>query len=314
MIFTLEQYEDLKLFIMNTIDNNTKLDTSDEIFSKFDYDAVMSLYGQMFVRNLKSEIKFISDDIMQSITYRVGKGESLLNIAKEFKIGTLKFAKLYLETTKYKHIQISSLPLNPLQIEDERLRYELLSLIEQDPVCSYHLEQIKECLGREYEELLINLLNQKNMCFETEAELRSKGKPKTPDILFLVPMGITCNKLDLLYTNNHSNVSNLIKQKDLFQQDKEDFISRKVVINWIDSKAMFADMITFKENLEQFRAYNNRYGRGMVIYWHGFVEDICATLLMDDMIIIRDHFPNDWIFPTGEPADGRIPAFDKILI
>ena len=69
--------------------------------------------------------------------------------------------------------------------------------------------------------------------------------------------------------------------------------------------------MTFKENLEQFKAYNNRYGRGLVIYWHGLSQDIYNSLT-DDMIIIRDRFPDKWIFPTGELADGRIPEFDKI--
>jgi len=80
------------------------------------------------------------------------------------------------------------------------------------------------------------------------------------------------------------------------------------VINWIDSKAMFADTVTFDEHLEQLRAYNNRYGRGLVIYWHGCTEEIYYKL-RDDMIIVRDCFPNDWIFPTGEPADGTVPMF-----
>jgi hypothetical protein len=84
-----------------------------------------------------------------------------------------------------------------------------------------------------------------------------------------------------------------------------------VVINWIDSKAMFADLSTFEEHLEQLRAYNNRYGRGMVIYWHGCTEEIFQHL-QSDMIVVRDAFPDEWIFPSGEPADGRTPAFDQV--
>lgn len=47
----------------------------------------------------------------------------------------------------------------------------------------------------------------------------------------------------------------------------------------------------------------------MVIYWHGFVNSLHR--LRDEMIFISDRFPDHWIFPTGEPADGRVPMFDR---
>ena len=46
-----------------------------------------------------------------------------------------------------------------------------------DPVCSFEVDIVKECLGREYEQLLINLLRQRDMCFETESDQRSRGAP-----------------------------------------------------------------------------------------------------------------------------------------
>ena len=50
----------------------------------------------------------------------------------------------------------------------------------------------------------------------------------------------------------------------------------------------------------------------MVIYWHGFVQSL--TRLKDEMIFISDGFPEHWIFPTGELADGQIPEFDRLLL
>ena len=46
-----------------------------------------------------------------------------------------------------------------------------------DPVCSFEVDIVKECLGREYEQLLIDLLRQRHMCFETESDQRSRGAP-----------------------------------------------------------------------------------------------------------------------------------------
>ena len=48
-------------------------------------------------------------------------------------------------------------------------------MICEDPVCSYENDIVKDCLGREYEQLLVDLLTRRQMVFETESELRSRG-------------------------------------------------------------------------------------------------------------------------------------------
>ena len=50
----------------------------------------------------------------------------------------------------------------------------------------------------------------------------------------------------------------------------------------------------------------------MVIYWHGYVHNL--NRFRDEMIFISDKFPENWVFPTGEPADGRVPDFDSLLL
>lgn len=344
MIFTAVQYDKMKLVVDGLIRTNSKLHArmADELGCEF--DTLLSLFAQIFVRHLKAEIKMISETKMLSIVRRAESGESLVALANEFHFGSLKFAKLYMEAIGQGNVPLSTIMTEPEYIKDTRIRSELLQLLEMDPVCSHELELLKECLGREYEEMLINLLNEKKMCFETEAQLRSRGKPKTPDVLFLIPMATRKTPLDvgdhiikpLMATtsqyaaeSSHTftqdakhEVSGRQDSKSAYGNNSDGGVGAgasaggKVVINWIDSKAMFADVTTLRENLPQFRAYNNRYGRGMVIYWHGFVEDVCAELraeLGDDMIIVRDSLPEDWVFPTGEPADGRTPAFDHIV-
>ncbi|KAJ1440138.1 hypothetical protein B484DRAFT_443660 [Ochromonadaceae sp. CCMP2298] len=304
MIIPKELYEKMREVVRRAIFTNQTVDASHADALGVEYDTLLSLYGQMFVRNLKDEIKTVTEDRMVRIVQRVNGGESLLSIAKDFHFGTFKLAKYFLEHSEYKGLQLSSLVSDPEQIKDPRIRSELLQMIAMDPVCAPDLELVKECLGREYEELLVDLLNQKQMCFETEAELRSRGKPKTPDILFLIPMAARPAEWDYSELGQYQS-----QPQDQSEQSYEWSCSK--VVNWIDSKAMFADAATFKENVDQFRGYNNRYGRGMVIYWHGFAEDVAACV-DNDMILVRDHFPNEWMFPTGEPADGRVPAFDKI--
>jgi hypothetical protein len=139
MIVTVEQCEKMSRFAMEAIISNRDIDMDHEIFNEFEHDAIMSIYGQLFVRNLKNEIKFISDTQLKKVVSRVQNGESLLAIAKEFHLGTFKFAKLYLEATDCKNTSLSNLPTDPTQIADERIRHELLVLIESDPACNYEL-------------------------------------------------------------------------------------------------------------------------------------------------------------------------------
>ena len=115
-------------------------------------------------------------------------------------------------------------------------------MLSEDPICSVELDIMKDCIGREYEELLIKLLKEKNMCFETESELRIRGKPKTPDILFLIPMGLKSDMYDNIHTNN---INNNEGDNDEFSIENSVTLNNSdidnnnyYVINWIDSKAM----------------------------------------------------------------------------
>ena len=47
---------------------------------------------------------------------------------------------------------------------------------------------------------------------------------------------------------------------------------------------------------QQLKAYVNRYGHGLVIYWYGFV----ANLRWVDNIHVVDRFPDCWEFPNGK--------------
>ena len=155
-------------------------------------------------------------------------------------------------------------------------RADLLSCIADDPLCSTIVDLRKNVIGKEFEEYLEMNLRKLSICFETEAELRLQGKPKTPDALLLIPMSVQVHGSNYL-------------------------------VNWIDSKGMFADAETFLEHEQQLKGYVNRYGHGLVIYWYGHVE-LPTTV---DNIYITDGFPDVWIWPTGETAKADVkPSFD----
>ena len=268
------EYSKMSEDIFHIINSNRRISDVDTSFNK---DALYSLHSQIVVRSLKQTSVY---GIRDMVFARVQSGETLLAIASEMHISSYKLAKVYLDAM-YSALPMSKIVQNPAIIQNERLRWDILNCIANDSICSHESSQIQECMGREYEELLISMLNRMKMCFETEADLRLRGKPKTPDILFLIPMATVVSYMG----------------------------TEPFVVNWIDSKAMFADVETYDEHVEQFKGYTNRYGRGLVIYWHGFHEHILQ--LTDESICVVDQCPTVWIYPTGEIAkldDNSLPA------
>jgi hypothetical protein len=60
----------------------------------------------------------------------------------------------------------------------------------EDSCCNWGSDVSKQVMGQEYEEHLMGLLDHLGTCYDSEEVLRGKGKAKTPDILFAIPMGV----------------------------------------------------------------------------------------------------------------------------
>lgn len=153
---------------------------------------------------------------------------------------------------------VSSLMKNTALIEDRDLAFEsYLCLLEDDhygPVA----EAMKQSIGNEYEIRLRQELQDANVVFLHEDDLRTRGYDKTPDIKLEIPVAIDGQ-----------------------------------VINWIESKALFGDEENHRGYLkDQLYSYWNRFGPGLVIYWFGYVEEL-ENLHQDRTILIRDSLPTN---------------------
>jgi len=311
-----------------------------------EYDALTSIFSQLRVRYVKLQIRQFDNKTMKNIIKRINIGcELISDIAMEYNFSPYKLAKMYIDTFYNKTISITNIIKDPLLVESEHIRIDILTnCCMKDPMVSWDIDITKQTIGHEYEEYLINMLNSYNLCYETEEDLRNKGKAKTPDILFLIPMGIKIPKNYYLKNINRDKVKNTnidvnvnmnanvnpksnpnpnftadsdVVNKKLFHdnddneldigtetdigvglgvshpqsltlKEEEEEEEEYVIINWIDSKALFADESTLNDNIDQLQGYVNRYGRGLVIYWHGYVESIV------DLISQRyDHSPNN---------------------
>lgn len=112
-------------------------------------------------------------------------------------------------------------------------------------------------LGQEYEYYLQEIVKKNNLSFQSEDDLRVYGYDKTPDIKLNIPFAV-----------------------DGF------------VINWIESKALFADPEVHRGYIkDQYSSYWNRFGTGLVIYWLGMVDAIIDP--SEKRFIVRCNFPTN---------------------
>ena len=236
---------------MKVVLEGRKIKASDCFNCNFCLDSLVSLHSQILVRSAKkgSVSSNIIGDIMSRMQCDSKKNVSLVDISRDLGIGSYRAAKLVITFLCGKDVTVANFIENPDLISDHVIRQNIMEGITNDPLCSLEVDQMKECTGIEFEALLLQQLQARNMCFETEAELRNRGKPKTPDILLLIPMGI-------LNIENDEHNSNKNQQ---LQHQKITNGQRPCVINWIDSKGMFADEETFEENYAQLKSYVNRY-------------------------------------------------------
>lgn len=110
-------------------------------------------------------------------------------------------------------------------------------------------QRIQEKIGAFKEKLLKEALLERGYSLLTEADMRSKFS-KTPDIY--------CN---------------------------EGVRTVNGLIFWVESKAFYGDQSDYKTNLtKQLRPYRGLFGKGIVIYWHGFSKQ----LRKEDDILVMD--------------------------
>ncbi|WPT18048.1 Protein C15orf41-like protein [Picochlorum sp. SENEW3] len=155
------------------------------------------------------------------------------------------------------------------QTEDQfldRLVADIETCAIMDSICGPAADAARHGAGEDYETRLYDHLQEHKICFWTENDLRDQHFHKTPDALLKVPIAV-CGK----------------------------------VVCWIDSKATFCDAKTHRKLLqEQYDSYVNRFGPGLVIYWHGYLESVQLM----DFVTVMDHFP------CGKDEIIRLPMLD----
>ena len=264
---------------------------------KINYETFSSIYGQHMRRIFKTNQwrrakentlnLYLKYQQLSTVTKSCKPG-IIVSMSQEYNIPPVLMARLILEGySKYNNLEnlveifnngsvnttltntnIDNLNLTKIinlcvkethLIKDEVLAGEIFSCCINDDDFGPCIDIVKNFIGLEYEQKLGKILKENNIVFQTEEQLRIKGFDKTPDFKLEIPICIN---------------------------DK--------VINWIESKASFGDAQNHQQYYDdQFKGYLNRFGPGLVIYWLGFVKDICDK---SNSILISENFP------TNSPA------------
>lgn len=199
----------------------------------------------------------------------------LLELANEVDVSPALMARILLD--RYLQDQEGAVPsksvLNsmlrePTLIPDQTLANHVYQCTINDCCYGPLVDCIKHAIGQEHEVLLRDKLKERNLSFLDENQLRVKGYDKTPDIILEVPIAVESH-----------------------------------IVNWIESKASFGDDYSHRTYLnEQFWSYWNRFGPGLVIYWHGFIGELDCH--RDRGILLKDCFPTD-IVTLGQGGDSH---------
>jgi hypothetical protein len=156
-----------------------------------------------------------------------------------------------------------------------RISLEVQEAINADPMYGPLHDRERHTVGVEFEVVLEHLLSTRGLPFESEAELRSRGTAKTPDVLLTAPLGVP------------------VRDKDGNEEWK--------VVCWIDSKALFGDVQTHQTSvLPQAETYLHRFGPGMIIYWFGHAPLERLDDAQGDLVIQGWELPTRLMLPTGD--------------
>jgi Holliday junction resolvase len=227
-----------------------------ELAEKFDIskDVLFSILSQKIVRRTKRDYHGLKKQSSQLLK-EWKKGKSLLKLSRERRFSPVLLSSFILREYGVTKKEFYNYLRHPENIEDKRINKEIKEILDEDVVYSPLAIDIQRKNGKRAEKKIAQWLDEQRVNYITEREVRELYK-KTPDFLLK----------DFFYVKGNS-------------------------IYWIESKASFGDHIQMKSDYHrQLKHYVELFGRGLVIYWHGYVNDSESVqkFQFDDQILISN--------------------------
>ncbi|XP_041131057.1 CDAN1-interacting nuclease 1-like isoform X2 [Polyodon spathula] len=265
------EYQELTKYMEHLRPTRQCMKMLKEKFSSQSQSTLLSIFSQEYQKRIKrSHARHHTAEAIENYYQRylseVRKNLTapvLLELANEVDFSPSLMARMVLErylqelegTPPSKPV-LNSMLREPSLIPDRFLANQVYQCTINDCCYGPLVDCIKHAIGQEHEILLRDMLRERNLSFLDENQLRAKGYDK-PDIILEVPIAV----------EGH-------------------------VVHWIESKASFGDEYSHRSYLhDQFWSYWNRFGPGLVIYWHGFIEELDCH--RERGILLKDCFPLD---------------------
>ncbi|MCQ1536878.1 hypothetical protein FTO70_14600 [Methanosarcina sp. KYL-1] len=186
----------------------------------------------------------------EELFFKWRKGRPVLDLAEYVHFPPTLMASLIMKNLGFPKKTVNWFFKNPDSIEHPRLRKEIKKALEADHFFSPQAHEMQCKKGEMGEAVIQKWLDDREIPYCTEAEIRAQGEGKTPDFVLKIPVCI-----------------------------------EGMTIKWIESKALFGDEFEHQQySKKQFKEYSEIFGEGMVVYWYGCLDDLPA-----DGYLVKDY-------------------------
>lgn len=217
-------------------------------------EVLFAILSQKIVRKTKRDYHGLKKQSLRLLK-QWKKGKSLLKLSEERRFSPVLISSFILRENGATKKEFYEYLRHPHSIRDPRIKKELLEVLAEEVVYSPEAIEIQRRNGKAAEAKIGEWLDLLGVSYITEREVRELYK-KTPDFLM-----------------------------------QEKFSLQSHSISWVESKASFGDTIQMKSDYHrQLKYYVELFGNGLVIYWHGYINDSDALqqFLYDTHILISN--------------------------
>ncbi len=219
-------------------------------------DMLLVIYTHRITRNATRNFYKVKAKISR-LLQEWEQGTTLFELAKRHDFPPVLMAYLVLMEKGVGRKLFWKYVRNPSCISNKRIHRDIQEVVEKDYIYSPTGTDLQVKRGKDGEATMAFILDEYKIQYLVEKELRGVST-KTPDFLLHKPL-----------------------------------IVDGMVINWIESKANFGDLVEVRRNYtKQLSPYVRLFGPGMVVYWFGCVDDApqCPDIMMVDGAFIEELF------------------------
>jgi hypothetical protein len=230
------KYEDFKALYESL---NTYQDVKDlSQQNGLDEELLNVIYTQRTVREATKRFHVVKRNAPRLLR-EWRSGSSLLQIARKWNFPPVLTGLLLFQEDGFSKKEFWKYVREPESISNPRTKKEIQEITKEDTIYSPWGNEVQYKRGAWGETKLHEWLDNHNISYRTEKDLRGKFT-KTPDCLLDEPLKVN-----------------------------------GWTLSWIESKASFGDRVEFNKNIRgQLSQYVEMFGHGLVVYWFGHVDEL----------------------------------------